>query len=483
MRVLVAEDDAGLRDALTRGLRENGYVVDAVPDGEAATRYLRSYEYELAVLDWRMPGLTGLDVVRWMRRRRLPTATLMLTARDAPADRVAGLDAGADDYLIKPFDIAELLARMRALQRRPPAVQQPQLVVGDLVFDPATRTVRVGARAPELTATEFGILEMLVRRSPAVVARRSMRAAGVGQRGGRARVQHHRRAPGQAPVQAGRRHGHDRDRPRHRLPDRGPMRRRLLRPGLAHAARVALAASLLVCVVYAGCAAVLNSVISARLMGEIDARLQERIADIREVGLQPSADDDDIDSAPVYLWRAGRAGPVTQPGSAGPRAARVAGPGPGQAGDRPAGARNLPALRGRTLHRRPGPRRSGASAVRAARRRGAGRTGAAARDVRRRADHRAARAVPGGAVPPPPAGIHRGRVARAAHAAERDQRRDEHRAERAQGYGCLPGGAHPDRRREPPAAADRRGHALAGPVRLGPAATPVRATRPGDDRR
>ncbi len=174
MRVLIAEDDAGLRNALTRGLREHGYVVDAVADGEAATRYLRSYEYELAVIDWRMPAMTGVDVVRWMRRRQLPTAILMLTARDAPADRVAGLDAGADDYLIKPFDIDELLARMRALQRRSPAVQPPQLVVGDLVFDPATRTVRVGAQAPELTATEFGILEMLVRRSPAVVARRSI---------------------------------------------------------------------------------------------------------------------------------------------------------------------------------------------------------------------------------------------------------------------------------------------------------------------
>jgi DNA-binding response OmpR family regulator len=174
MRVLIAEDDAGLRDALTRGLREHGYVVDAVADGEAATRYLRSYEYELAVIDWRMPARSGVDVVRWMRRRQLATAILMLTARDAPADRVAGLDAGADDYLIKPFDIGELLARMRALQRRPPAVQPPQLVVGDLVFDPATRTIRVGAQAPELTVTEFGILEMLVRRSPAVVARRSI---------------------------------------------------------------------------------------------------------------------------------------------------------------------------------------------------------------------------------------------------------------------------------------------------------------------
>jgi len=174
VRVLVAEDDAGLRDALMRGLREHGYVVDAVADGLAATRYLRSYDYELAVIDWRMPLMTGLEVVQWMRRRQLPTATLMLTARDAPADRVTGLDAGADDYLIKPFDIGELLARMRALQRRPAVVQQPQLVVGDLVFDPAARTVRIGARCPELTATEFGILEMLVRRSPAVVARRAI---------------------------------------------------------------------------------------------------------------------------------------------------------------------------------------------------------------------------------------------------------------------------------------------------------------------
>ncbi len=174
MRVLIAEDDAGLRDALVRGLREQGYVVDAVGDGETAVRYLRSYEYELAIVDWRMPGMSGLEVVQQIRRRQLPTAVLMLTAKDAPADRVTGLDRGADDYLVKPFDIGELLARLRALQRRPASVQQPQIVVGDLVFDPATRTVRVGSQAPMLTATEFGILEMLMRRSPAVVARRSI---------------------------------------------------------------------------------------------------------------------------------------------------------------------------------------------------------------------------------------------------------------------------------------------------------------------
>jgi two-component system, OmpR family, response regulator len=174
MRVLVAEDDGGLCDVLARGLREHDYVVDAVRDGEDAVRYLRSYSYELVLLDWRMPGMSGLDVVRWMRRHNQQAPVLMLTARDAHADRVTGLDQGADDYLVKPFDFGELLARMRALLRRPPVVQQPELAIGDLRFDPATREVRVGSHQPVLTATEFGILELLVRKSPAVVPRRSI---------------------------------------------------------------------------------------------------------------------------------------------------------------------------------------------------------------------------------------------------------------------------------------------------------------------
>jgi DNA-binding response OmpR family regulator len=174
VRVLVAEDDQGLRSVLVRGLQENDYVVDAVSNGEEALKFLRSYTYELAVLDWRMPGISGLDVVRWMRRNAQPARILMLTARDQPADRVTGLDAGADDYLVKPFDFGELLARMRALQRRPAAVQQPEILIGDLRFDPATRQVLVGGRQAVLTATEFGILELLVRRSPAVVPRRSI---------------------------------------------------------------------------------------------------------------------------------------------------------------------------------------------------------------------------------------------------------------------------------------------------------------------
>ena len=174
MRVLVAEDNRGLRDVLARGLRENGYAVDAAAGGEAALSFLRAYDYAVAVLDWRMPGVSGLDVLHNMRRRGLATPVLMLTARDAPADRVTGLDHGADDYLVKPFDFGELLARLRALQRRPPAVLATKLVVGDLVMDPAARDVRIGSRSPTLTGTEHGILEMLMRRSPTAVPRRSI---------------------------------------------------------------------------------------------------------------------------------------------------------------------------------------------------------------------------------------------------------------------------------------------------------------------
>jgi DNA-binding response OmpR family regulator len=172
MRVLVAEDDEKLADVLARGLRESGYVVDLVPDGETAVSYLRFYDYEVAVVDWRMPRLSGLDLVRQLRRAGAAVPVLMLTARDAPADRVAGLDAGADDYLVKPFDFAELLARLRALQRRPARTHAPRIVVGDVEFDPAARQVLVGGRALVLTATELGILELLMRQYPGVAARR-----------------------------------------------------------------------------------------------------------------------------------------------------------------------------------------------------------------------------------------------------------------------------------------------------------------------
>ncbi len=174
MRVLVAEDDDALRSVLERGLRENGYVVDAVADGEKAMSFLQTYEYDVAVLDWRMPKLTGLDVIGQLRRSGSHVPILMLTARDTARDRGTGLDHGADDYLVKPFDCAELLARLRALQRRAPDVHGPQLTVGTLVFDPATRQVHIGSTSPGLTSTEMSILEILMRRYPNVVERRSI---------------------------------------------------------------------------------------------------------------------------------------------------------------------------------------------------------------------------------------------------------------------------------------------------------------------
>jgi DNA-binding response OmpR family regulator len=172
VRILVAEDDERLGAVLVRGLREQGYVVDLVPDGETAASYLRFYQYGVAVIDWRMPKLSGLDLVARLRQSGSAVPVLMLTARDTPADRIAGLDAGADDYLVKPFDFGELLARLRALLRRPADARPPLLVLGELSFDPATREVRCGGRQPILTGIELGILEILLRRSPGVADRR-----------------------------------------------------------------------------------------------------------------------------------------------------------------------------------------------------------------------------------------------------------------------------------------------------------------------
>jgi len=171
MRLLLAEDDPALRSVLERGLRENGYVVDAVDRGDDALHLLGLYEYALAILDWRMPGRPGVEVVAEARRRRLRTPILMLTARDTLADRVTGLDTGADDYLVKPFEFDELLARLRALQRRPAASGEPTLAAGSLEYDPGTREATVGGRPLSLTPTERAILELLLRRRPSAVTR------------------------------------------------------------------------------------------------------------------------------------------------------------------------------------------------------------------------------------------------------------------------------------------------------------------------
>ena len=174
MRVLVAEDDPGLRDVIVLGLQDAGYHVDAVERGDDAIDQLRWYEYDVAVIDWRMPGAEGIDVVAWARKHDKPTALLMLTARDAPADRIRGLDTGADDYVVKPFDFGELLARIRALQRRPRGIDGPVLERGRVRLDPTTREVTVSDRPLRLTSTEYLILELLLRRSPAVVDRKAI---------------------------------------------------------------------------------------------------------------------------------------------------------------------------------------------------------------------------------------------------------------------------------------------------------------------
>ena len=174
MRLLLAEDDAALLAVLARGLRQSGYVVDTATRGDDALHMLRVGEFAAAVLDWRMPGLDGAQVIVEARRHGLRLPMLMLTARDTPRDRVQGLDSGADDYLVKPFDFEELLARLRALLRRGGASAGPTLRVAGLELDPSTREVRSGARLVGLTPREYAILEVLLRRAGTVVTRQSI---------------------------------------------------------------------------------------------------------------------------------------------------------------------------------------------------------------------------------------------------------------------------------------------------------------------
>jgi DNA-binding response OmpR family regulator len=171
MHLLVAEDDAKLRDVLTRGLTQAGYTVDATANGDDAYASLMREAYDVAVVDWRMPGRDGIDVVARLRASGVSIPVLMLTARDTPPDRIRGLDAGCDDYLVKPFDFDELLARLRALLRRPATTLGLQLRVGALIIDPAAGSASVNGRSIALTPTEYAIVELLARRSPAVARR------------------------------------------------------------------------------------------------------------------------------------------------------------------------------------------------------------------------------------------------------------------------------------------------------------------------
>jgi len=171
VRVLFAEDDHQLRESVARGLREASYVVDLAPDGTQALALAREHRYDVVILDILMAGMTGLDVCRAIRAAENSVPVLMLTALDAVEQRITGLDAGADDYLTKPFDFGELLARLRALTRRRGDVLSPELIIGDLVIDTTRHQVRRGAREIPLTTKEFTFLHHLARHAGRVVSR------------------------------------------------------------------------------------------------------------------------------------------------------------------------------------------------------------------------------------------------------------------------------------------------------------------------
>jgi len=171
MRVLIVEDDTKLTSLLQRGLSRDGMAVDVAVKGEDALPRAQATEYDAIVLDVMLPGIDGFEVCRRLREAEVWAPVLMLTARDGVRDRVAGLDAGADDYLTKPFSYAELLARMRALFRRGPAQRPTELRVGDLRLDPATRRAWRGDAEIELSTKEFAVLETFMRRPGQVLSR------------------------------------------------------------------------------------------------------------------------------------------------------------------------------------------------------------------------------------------------------------------------------------------------------------------------
>jgi two-component system OmpR family response regulator len=168
MRVLIVEDEVKMAALLRRGLSEEGHLAEVAGDGETAVAMARASAYDAIVLDVMLPRLDGFSACRQMREAGVWTGVLMLTARDSVHDRVAGLDCGADDYLVKPFSFSELLARLRALARRAESPRPTQLVVGDLRLDPATRRVWRGEVEIRLSTKEFTLLETLMRR-PGVV--------------------------------------------------------------------------------------------------------------------------------------------------------------------------------------------------------------------------------------------------------------------------------------------------------------------------
>ncbi len=171
MRILLVEDDSRIAAFVAKGLRENSYAVDIASDGEEATYMAAISSYDLFVLDVNIPKKDGFEVCRELREKGVSSPILMLTARDAIDDRISGLDTGADDYLIKPFEVRELLARLRALLRRQGEVRQPKILIDDLVIDTISQRVSRGGSQIELTAKEYSLIEFLAVNKGKVLGR------------------------------------------------------------------------------------------------------------------------------------------------------------------------------------------------------------------------------------------------------------------------------------------------------------------------
>jgi len=171
VRILLVEDDSLLGEAVRDGLRQEGYVVDWVPDGGTALAALSTSNFSALVLDLGLPDGDGLSVLRWLRQHGETTPVVIVTARDRVSDRIGGLDAGADDYLIKPFDIDELGARLRAVTRRIDGCAESQLTAGEVVLDLRRRTVTCQGVPAALTAREYAVVELLMRKAGCLVTR------------------------------------------------------------------------------------------------------------------------------------------------------------------------------------------------------------------------------------------------------------------------------------------------------------------------
>jgi DNA-binding response OmpR family regulator len=171
MRLLLVEDETRIAHFVAKGLREESYAVDVVSNGNDALYQAEINDYDVVILDVMIPGLDGFATCRAIRDKGKRIPILMLTARDGVQDRITGLDAGADDYLTKPFEFGELLARLRALLRRPRELRSPKIAVDDLVLDTASQTVKRGSRTIPLTAKEFALLEFLARNAGRVIGR------------------------------------------------------------------------------------------------------------------------------------------------------------------------------------------------------------------------------------------------------------------------------------------------------------------------